>query len=181
MFISCTNTTDNSHIFDRFHTSYAKADFITMDELLSKDFVCLDEKGEVSFTKSSYIKYMAEWNQVFNTQWNVVSIQEQDNLIISIEHDSDLFNDFFYGGVKPLTEYTYTFSNNKIKAITTRPILDGIAADSIFQNRFTKFCVWVQKNYPDKERYCYLYDKIAATEVQKLLKEYITSLGENTL
>jgi hypothetical protein len=159
-------------LFDDFHTYYEKADFVKMDQLLSDNFVGLNNKGAVSFTKETYLSYMKEWNQVFKTKWNIVSWKLKGRQIISIEYDSDIFNDYFYGG-KKTTQYTYTFLNDKIKSIRTDPTADEKNASEIFNNRFTKFYEWVYANYPTKIKYCTAYDYESAMEVKKLLETYL--------
>jgi hypothetical protein len=100
-------------LFDDFHTIFAKRDFVKMDSLLTADFTGLNESGKVSFTKPDYIQYMAEWNTVFGTKWNVVSIKQAGETIKSIEYDTDMFNDFFYDKGKMKFQYTYFFEKYK--------------------------------------------------------------------
>ena len=164
----------NRELFDDFHKIFEKGDFKAMDALLSDDFVGLNEEGKISFSRSEYIAYMQEWNHVFKTKWNVVSVEIKGNLISSIEYDTDMYNDYFYGG-KKTTQYIYSFSKNRIKSIQTLNTESGIKGEIIFQERFDKFYNWVNSNYPSKIIYCTRYDKEAATEIKSLLQKYLLS------
>jgi hypothetical protein len=160
-------------LFDDFHSLFAKRDFVKMDSLLTDDFTGLDEMGNVSFTKPDYIQYMAEWNTVFNTKWNVVTIKQAGESIKSIEYDTDIFNDFFYDKGKMKYQYTYFFEERKIKSIRVDTLPGAARLGAVFQNRFKQFFRWVSVNHPAKMKYCSGKDKEAAIEVKALLEKYI--------
>ncbi len=171
------NITKNRQLFNDFHTIYAKADFAAMKQLLADDFVGLNENGYVSFKKAGYISYMAEWNQVFKTKWTIDSVKEEGGVIKSIEHDSDMYIDYFYGGDKKLTQYTYTFKEGKIKSIQIVPTEKSNQLETVFQERFGNFYAWVQKNYPDKLTYLNAYTRRAALEVKAMLEQYLSIIN----
>ncbi|MFT3909054.1 MAG: hypothetical protein QM737_06470 [Ferruginibacter sp.] len=168
----------NRQLFDDFHTIYAKHDFKKMNELLADDFVGLDEKEAVSFTKPGYIGYMTDWNMVFDTKWNVESVSEKGSLIKSIEYDTDIFNDYFYGGSKCRIEYTYTFEKDKIKSIQTKHAPGTDELETVYDERFGKFYEWVSFNYPAKLKYCTKRDKQSAIETKKLLEAYLVFVNK---
>jgi hypothetical protein len=166
---------NNRQLFNDFHIIYEKADFKAMNALLSDDFVGLNEKEEVSFEKKEYIDYMRDWNQVFKTKWNIVSVKEEGNTIRSIEYDTDAYNDYFYGGKRKVI-YIYSFQNEKIKSIKTITTEEGMKADAVFENRYSRFYQWVSERYPEKLRFCgNSYDKRSAIEVKKLLELYLVA------
>jgi hypothetical protein len=160
-------------LFNDFHTFFAKRDFVKMNALLTDDFTGLNENGEISFTKPDYIQYMAEWNTVFNTKWNVISIQQAGETIKSIEYDTDIFQNYFYGNEKMKSQYTYIFEANKIKNIRIDTLPGAARLGAVFQSRFNGFFRWVYANYPAKTKYCSGKDKESATEVKVLLEKYI--------
>ena len=164
----------NMQLFKDFHTIYAKADFSAMDKLLSSDFVFLNYKGEVESTRIEYMDYMEGWNQVFKTKWNVESVKTVGNSVKSVEYDTDMFNDYFYGNLKHKIEYTYLFDeNNKIKSIQTKTAKESLKSERILVQRFSKFLKWVYEKYPSKVKCCSLYDKQSAIEVKNLLENYL--------
>ena len=163
----------NMQLFKDFHTIYAKADFIAMEKLLSSDFVALKDDGGVAFPRMEYIDYMKGWNQVFKTKWNVESVKITGNTIKSVEYDTDIFNDYFYGNVKHKIEYTYTFENGKIKSIQIKTAKESLKSEKIFQERYNKFLTWIYKNHPTEVKYFGLYDKESSLEVKNLLELYL--------
>lgn len=164
-------------LFNNFHTVYAKADFKAMDALLTSDFTGTNERDSISFQKPDYLDYMKGWNQVFKTKWHVVSVKEVGETIESIEYDTDMYNDYFYGGQKRTIKYIYYFEKEQIKKIQTFTTPEGVKAEAIFQERFRKFYIWVSEKHQDKLSYCTQSDKAAATEIKKLLEVYIAGIN----
>ncbi len=165
----------NKKLFNDFHSIFEKADFKSMNKLLSNNFVYLNKDYEIISQKPDYITYMTGWNQVFNTKWNVISVKEIKDTIISIEYDTDLYNDYFYGSAKKIVEYTYIFKNNQISSIKSVTTFESLKSEIIFKERFYKFYQWVSINYPEKLQYCKSYDKIAAIETKQLLEKYLST------
>ena len=163
----------NMQLFKDFHTIYAKADFIAMEKLLSSDFVALKDDGGVAFPRMEYIDYMKGWNQVFKTKWNVESVKIVGNSIISIEYDTDIFNEYFYGNVKHKIEYTYTFEKGKIKSIQIKTPKESLKSEEIFLERYNKFMTWVYQNHSNKTKYLGLYDETSSKEIKNLLELYL--------
>ena len=163
----------NMQLFKDFHTIYAKADFIAMDNLLAPNFVLLNDKSETTLKRKEYIEYMQGWNQVFKTKWNVESVKITGNTIKSVEYDTDIFNDYFYGNVKHKIEYTYTFENGKIKSIQIKTAKESLKSEEIFQERYNKFLTWIYKNHPTEVKYFGLYDKKSSLGVKNLLELYL--------
>lgn len=112
---SCNRT--NKQLFDDFHRIYEKKDFKAMNALLTDDFVAFNENGEITFTKPSYIDYIAQWNRAFETKWHVESVTENANQIKSIEYDTDIYNDYFNGGKKEqfISTHSATIKSNPYK------------------------------------------------------------------
>lgn len=167
-------TKTNRQLFDDFHTIFAKADFKAMDTLLTDNFFGLDESGRVSFQKPDYIEYMSGWNQVFKTKWNVVSVEEDGKFIKSIEYDTDIWNDYFYGEPKK-TKYIYSFRVDKLAAIRvdTVPGTARILADA--GKRFKKFHEWVSFNFPGKMESLTKRDKQSAIETRMIFEKYLAA------
>lgn len=165
----------SKQLFKDFHIYFEQRNFTKMDQLLADDFAGLNEKGEVSFKKTEYIAYMKDWNETFNTKWNVVKVTYSKEGASSIEYDTDIFNDYFYNG-KMKIQYTYVFSKNQIKSITTVPLPGAAELENNFQNRFGKFTEWVKLNHRDKLKYCFERDKKSATETKALLTDYLAHL-----
>jgi hypothetical protein len=160
-------------LFDDFHTFFARRDFAKMDSLLTHDFTGLNENGAVSFTKPDYIQYMAEWNTVFDTKWNVVSIKQTGKTITSIEYDTDMFQNYFYGNEKMKFQYTYFFEGDKIRNIRADTLPGAARLGTVFKSRFRQFFRWVSVNYPGKMKYCSGKDRESAIAVKALLEKYI--------
>ena len=178
--ISCFGIPPKTHkqLFDDFHTYFEKADRVQMDQLLTNDFKGLDENNHVSFRKPEYLDYMFGWNQVFGTKWNVVSVKEEKDKIISVEFDSDIFNNYFFDGKKE-TIYVYSFKNDKIQSIKVDTLPGNAAKTLIFNKRFTQFYNWVVINFPGKSGYCRGSDKASAMEVKALLEKYLVTQKSN--
>ncbi|MEO6670239.1 MAG: hypothetical protein ABIN36_12230 [Ferruginibacter sp.] len=167
-------TKTNRQLFDDFHTIFAKGDFVSMDTLLADVFFGLNESGRVSFRKPDYIEYMAGWNLAFNTKWNVVSVEEDGKFIKSIEYDTDIWNDYFYGGVKK-TKYIYSFRNDKITAIRTDTVPGTAEIETAAAVRFRKFYNWVSINFPAKLKTIDKRDKASAMETKLIFENYLTA------
>lgn len=124
-------------LFEDFRTIYAKSDSVSMKNLLASNFVGYNEKGEVSFERNQYLDYMNTWNQVFKTKWNVETYKVVGDKIESIEYDTDLYNDYFYG-TKHQIKYVYRFKKNKIESLTSVTTEEGKKAEknlkSVLQN-----------------------------------------------
>ncbi|MGG9963127.1 hypothetical protein [Ferruginibacter sp. SUN106] len=164
----------NRQIFDDFHRVFEQSDFEKMDLLLTEDF-SLVQDGKVSSNKIEYLKYMMNWNKAFNTKWNVVSVEEAGQQIKSIEYDSDIFNDYFYGD-KMKFKYTYSFDKTKLKSITIDTLPGTAKLRATFDERFRKFYNWVYFNFPDKLQYLNQADKQAVLKEKELLEKYLVSL-----
>jgi hypothetical protein len=165
----------NRQLFDDFHTSFAKGDFEKMNQLLADDFIFILD-GKVSSLKADYIKYMSEWNKTFDTKWNVVSVQEVGDQIQSIEYDTDIYNNFFYGG--PMRyRYTYSLSKNRIQRLTADSLKGTGNLRIAFEDRFRSFYEWVTLKFPDKLKYFSSSDKASAIAQKELLQKYLSSPG----
>ncbi|GAB2805790.1 nuclear transport factor 2 family protein [Ferruginibacter profundus] len=164
----------NRQIFNDFHLAFEQSDFEKMDGLLTEDFSLLQD-GKVSSNKTEYLKYMMNWNKAFNTKWNVVSVEEAGQQVKSIEYDSDIFNDHFYGD-KMKFKYTYSFDKNKLKSIAVDTLPGTAKLRAIFDERFRKFYNWVYFNFPGKLQYLNQGDKQSALKEKELLEKYLLSL-----
>jgi hypothetical protein len=178
LFLYNLEFTTNRQLFDEFHIAYEKSDFKKIDTLLSETFVGLNEKGSISFIKAEYIQYIAEWNKTFETKWNVESIQEDEETIKSIEYDTDMFNNYFYGG-KMKYQYTYSFKNNKIRSIRVDTLPGASKIGHEFRNKFGKFYDWVSTKYPGKEKFCLGKDRQSAIIIKDLLGQYLKEVQIN--
>jgi hypothetical protein len=167
-------TKTNRQLFDDFHTIFAKGDFVAMDTLLADGFFGLNESGRVSFQKPDYIEYMAGWNQAFKTKWNVVSVEEDGKFIKSIEYDTDIWNDYFYGGVKK-TRYIYSFRNDKIAAIRIDTVPGTLLIKAAAAERFRKFYQWVSIHFPEKIKNIDNRDKQSAIETRMIFENYLAA------
>ncbi|MEO8771195.1 MAG: nuclear transport factor 2 family protein [Ferruginibacter sp.] len=167
-------TKTNRQLFDDFHTIFAKADFKAMDTLLADRFVGLNESGGVGFKRAEYIEYMAGWNQAFKTKWNVVSIEEDGNFIKSVEYDTDIWNDYFYDGIKK-TKYIYSFSNDKIATIQVDTVAGAAQIELAAGVRFRKFYKWVAFNFPEKMKVIDKQDKASAMETKMVFEKYLVA------
>jgi hypothetical protein len=173
LLLSCSAGTTKTHreLFDDFHTYFEKADFDKMDQLLEDSFVMTDSHGERDL-KPDYMKYMMDWNKTFDTKWNVISVIDFGNKIISIEYDTDIFNDYFYNG-KMKYRYTYTFNGNHISGLSSEALPEDDELRVNFHDRFKKFMDWVSVNHPAKTGYFTKRDKHSAEETKILLAEYL--------
>ncbi|UAY52572.1 hypothetical protein [Ferruginibacter albus] len=157
-------------LFNNFHSIYAAADFKAMDSLLADDFVLYER--QIMTRKPAYISYLTGWNQVFQTKWNVESVSISKDTITSIEYDSDIFNDYFYGG-KYLIRYTYLFKNNQLQSLVASSTDDGKKAEEIYAIRHALFYKWVATYHADKTKFFNAYDKQSAQEIKMLLENYL--------
>jgi hypothetical protein len=164
----------NRKIFDDFHRVFEQSDFEKMDALLADDFTLI-EKGKPGSSKIDYLKYIINWNKTFDTKWNIVSVEETGAFIKSIEYDSDIFNDFFYGD-KMKFQYTYAFDKNKLKSIAVDTLPGTAKLRATFDERFRKFYSWVYFNFPDKLQYLNQADKNAIVKEKELLEKYIVAV-----
>ncbi len=165
----------NRDLFNDFHDYFAQRDFVKMEKLLSADFASKSSGGS-EMNKAAYIQYMAEWNTVFDTKWNVVSVTEKGDKIISEEYDNDMFNDYFFGSPQHY-QYTYSFAGNTITRVDVDTIPGSRIKEAIFNERFGQFAAWVRARYPESLRYLGRYDKEAAEAVKYMLTEYIKLKG----
>jgi hypothetical protein len=165
----------NRQLFDDFHRVYENSDFDRMDTLLADDFTLI-QNGKAGSNKVDYMIYMMNWNKVFDTKWNVVSVQQTGQLIKSIEYDSDIFNDHFYDG-KMKYQYTYAFDKNKIKSITVDTLPGTAQLKTTFNSRYGRFYKWVSATFPERVRYLEQADKATVLKQKELLEKYLHTLN----
>ena len=176
IFISCafTPARTNRELFDDFHIFFAKADFKSMDNLLSESFFCMNQARNSSSPKTEYIEYMQGWNQVFKTKWNVESVEEDGQFIKSIEYDTDAWNDYFYGEKKRYRFiYTFNKAGDKITSLRYDTLPGAQRIEFTSQARYSKFHKWIEENYPGKLKYCEDMNKQSAIEMKALLDKYL--------
>lgn len=172
LFCSCTIPKSNKEIFEEFHNAYETSDISKLENLLTEDFE-LVQYNKINSYKHSYLEFLSNWDKTFNTKWNVVSIKESGQLIESVEYDSDLFNDYFWGGKMPL-KYTYYFKGNKISKLHVDTLPGSTERIIEFNNKYATFHEWVLTKYPEKSECFSAKDEHAIIELKKLLDEYIT-------
>ncbi len=164
----------NRQAFGDFHIFFKDRDFTRLSDLLTDDFKLVQD-GKVTSKKAEYVLYMLDWNKALDTKWNVVSTEESGGIIKSIEYDSDIFNDYFYGDKMKL-RYTYSFSNHKIKTLNVDTLPGTAKLYAEFDKRFGAFYQWVSALYPDNVKYLQMRDRTAAINIKSMLEKYLVTV-----
>jgi len=166
-------------VFTDFHDAFKAKDYVKLEKVLADDFVSIDENGKQASNKKDYLSFLEGWSKVFNTDWKVSDVVEKKDTVFSVEHDSDIFNNYFYDGGLEF-HYTYIIKNKQLSSIQWDTLPGYANKQTVFNDRFTKFYQWVYINYPAKASYLTQQDEESAKETKALLLLYFQAINLKT-
>ena len=168
------SNSNSRKLFDEFQSAFKQRDFKKIDQIMSPNFIAIDENGHVAFHKADYFKMLKGWSVVFDTKWGVKSVVEKSDSIITIEDDTDMFDNYFWNG-KIEFRYTYTINSSQLTSLRWDSLSGYTERKKIFDYRFNTFYQWIYQDHPDKITAINDFDSASSVELKTLLTEYINT------
>jgi hypothetical protein len=161
--------------FDKFHQYFEKRDFVKMENLLDDEIIIYAIDTKTTHERDEYFAYLKDWSTTFNTKWNVEKVKTKGDTTYSVEYDTDIYNNFFYGGVHK-SKLKYVAKNNKLVYLSWDTTAGNSKRMEIFNARQIAFYKWCLKKHPEKYYDLMKQSKEAYLQIRRMLTEYLAEL-----
>jgi hypothetical protein len=160
----------NQNAFEKFHTLFAKRDFVKLRMVLDKKILIISETNNEKFNIDDYLQDMENWARIFDTKWNVVSVKKIKDTTYAVEYDSDIFKKYFYDGGNNV-KLKYVEKYGKLVYLSWNE--GELVKREIFEKRFRDFAMWCYKKFPNKYSNLQYQTREALKETKFMLEEYL--------
>jgi hypothetical protein len=174
LILGCTSLVVKENAFVRFHKFYEQRDFENLQKTLDRSIVIINDSTKQQYDPEKYLIDMKNWADVFDTKWNIVSARQSGDTTFSVEYDSDIFKDYFYGEGKRVN---YKYIEKKGKLIYLGWDDGDDSKFEIYKKRYKAFANWCAKKYPYKYLNLQSETYVALTETKAMLEEYLKEIG----
>ena len=145
-FVGCgTTQRTNKEVTEQYFYARNAMDFPMINSLISDSITVIEGDYTMPYSKESFYEVF-KWDSVFQTSYDIINLQEEQERIIASIRLSSIRNRFLYNDTMTC-QFRLTFKEDKISTIES---LDCENANwEVWQERVTELVEWIDSNHPE--------------------------------
>ncbi|MBA6152474.1 hypothetical protein [Gelidibacter maritimus] len=169
-FVSCKNPekeTDRVEIVKQYVKALDASDHSKMSDWIADSLTKIEGEHKQIYSKSDYFEFL-KWDSVFDPNYDILEILEEDEVIKSKISKMDQRISFLHE-TPFITNQTITFSNHKISSVA----IEYENFDEVTWERNRKALLdWIDGNHPELNGFLYDQTEVGAIKFSKAIELY---------